>query len=188
MCIYNKSKNYVNKDLLHYYNNNLETTPYSFNKEIGYRYEYFYFNLYLRYLTKSFEGNIMLPINVLFLNGRYNYLRRIIFEEYYCNKITIVPGNISYSKFGITSVIFNLERKNIDSFKILEFIKIKTSNLYKFIDYDIYLTLIKNLKKEFEKTNLIKFCKLEKTININEINKKTININDIRKSNYKITI
>ena len=69
----------------------------------------------------------------------------------------------------------------INSFQLLEFIKIISSNLFQSMDYDIYLIIIGYLKKIFEHS-IIKYSRLE-IIN-NNITEKEIKTIYLNKTNF----
>ena len=77
-------------------------------------------------------------------------------ENYNSKKISV----FKYSP-GVDTTILTIRPKNrIDSFQLLEFVKIISSDLFQSMDYDIYLTVLKHLKKIFEKKG-IKYSELQ---------------------------
>ena len=69
----------------------------------------------------------------------------------------------------------------INSFQLLEFIKISSSYLFQSMDYDIYLIVIEYLKKIFE-LSIIKYSRLE-IIN-NNVTEKEIKTIYLNKNNF----
>lgn len=137
----------------------------------------------LRYLTGNYKYNIILPIGFLFNRSRgYSKLRKKILEEYHCFKISIASKNI-LKNTNISTAILTIKPRTqtkiiLDSFKLLEFIKIISSDLFKSMDYDVYLTIIKYLKQVYE-NEVIKYSKLELNDNsVIETEEKNIYLKD----------
>ena len=207
MSLFRNSHKYIDDDLKGYYNNQLitqpvghynirdyyndeiNTSPFSKDRTRGYDYTEFTLNLIFRYLTDKSEYNIMVHDGFLFNKRRgYSKLRKKIFEEYHCPKITRVPGNMRRN-IGVNRSILTIKRRTqpkiyIDSFQLLEFIKIISSDLFQSMDYDVYLTIIKHLKTIFEYEK-IEYSKLQMIDNnITETEQKTIYLKDVSFNKY----
>jgi hypothetical protein len=162
MALFKDNKKFINNNIKNYYNNKIIVVPYGNNRELGYDYMEYSLKLILRYLEDKSEYYIAISRGFLFNRRRgYSKLRKKILEEYCYVKFT-VPKNMSvYSDSGINSVILTIKPKNrIDSFQLLEFVKIISSDLFQSMDYDVYLTVLKNLKDVFEE-KVIEYSELE---------------------------
>ena len=162
MIFFKDNKKFINNDVLTYYNNEIIAVPFGKNREIGYDYMEFSLKLILRYLEANTEYNIAVPR--IFLRDhhpKYSKLRKKILEKYSYVKITISKNISVYKRSGAETVILTIRPKNrIDSFQLLEFVKIISSDLFQSMDYDIYLTVLKHLKQIFEKKG-IKYSELQ---------------------------
>jgi len=157
---------YICNNIREYYDSQIVVVPYGYNN-IGYDYVEFSLNLILRYLPPKFEHNLVLPDGFL-LNRRYGKLRKKIFNNYYCAKISRIPSHIDMRinrRINILSSILTIKHRTqpkirLDSFQLLAFTKIISSDLFESIDYDVYLMIIEHLKTVFEE-QVIECSKLQ---------------------------
>ena len=162
MTLFKDNKNFIDNHIKTYYNNEIIAVPCGKNREIGFDYMGFSLKLILRYLEGKSEYNIAVPRGFLFDRRRdYSKLRKKILEKYSYVKITIPKNIYVYKDSMIDTAILTIRPKNrIDSFQLLEFLKIISSDLFQSMDYDIYLTVLKHLKKIFEK-KVIEYSELQ---------------------------
>lgn len=183
----NNNKDYIDNNIKNYYKQNIFLLPYGRNHNIKGDYiqmEEYTLSLILRYLTDEFEYNIIIPNSFLFAQmKRKTKFRKQIFEKCHISKITRIYNRKNEMAMSVLTIKKRIYPTNIiiNSFQLLEFIKISSSYLFQSMDYDIYLILIEYLKKIFE-LSIIKYSRLE-IIN-NNITEKEIKTIYLNKNNF----
>ena len=182
----NNNKHYIDDNIKNYYNKNIFILPYGRNHYIKGDYikmEDYTLSLILRYLTDKIEYNIIIPNCFLFIQMKRKIkFRKQIFEKCHISKITRMYNRKNEMAMSVLTIKKRIYPNIIiNSFQLLEFIKIISSNLFQSMDYDIYLIIIGYLKKIFEHS-IIKYSRLE-IIN-NNITEKEIKTIYLNKTNF----
>ena len=192
MSLFKDSQKYIDDDIrYYYYYNDIITVPFG-NAVLK---ESFYIELLLRYLKRGEQVNILIPYGILF-DKKYFNIRKKIFNDYYCSKIKLIPAHLQRFKHNINTAIIHVSNRTfpkllIDEFQLIEFLKIRSSPLFKFVDYDVYLKIIEILKI-LTKENIVQCSKYKEVTNfyneieLEEFNRRSFSLSTLSEDQYKL--